>query len=331
MNTLIFLISNFIVMTKKVIIGFISLIVLLWGIGHLFTTPLPDNRINISQKDLWKDIHHIDEWYSYKQIDTNTYIIIESKSSQLNNSFVIMGDSAAILLDLGSGQRPEGSPSMRKVAESFIGNRMLIPMLTHFHFDHTGDITAFPEGLAMLELPWIKQAVDTSNHFQLNFSQNLRFNWNAEHHLPYVKINRWIKDGEEINLGNRTVKVLNMPGHSPESLVLVDQRNNYIFTGDFLYHSMNGGLVAYTPGSNLKAYQRSAQRLLDYSNKKTQFFGSHGIAEFDYKWAETLKTCLDKINAGEYPYRLNYSALGHLIPLRVYIEGKLVIFTVPWQ
>lgn len=78
----------------------------------------------------------IDDWYAVEAIDLQTFAINEPKSSQYNTSYLIVGETRAIMFDAGSGERPAGSRSMREVAELYSGNKPISLILSHFHYDH---------------------------------------------------------------------------------------------------------------------------------------------------------------------------------------------------
>jgi glyoxylase-like metal-dependent hydrolase (beta-lactamase superfamily II) len=91
---------------------------------------------------------------------------------------------------------------------------------------------------------------------------------------PPLKVTGFMADGEVIALGNRTLDVLNLPGHTTESVVLIDRARNQTFTGDFVYKHL-GGIIAFAPASDFPPYKANSDRLLQLTNIDTQFFGAH--------------------------------------------------------
>jgi glyoxylase-like metal-dependent hydrolase (beta-lactamase superfamily II) len=69
-----------------------------------------------------------------------------------------------------------------------------------------------------------------------------------------------VQDGDRIDLGDRVLTVLHLPGHSPGSVNLYDERSGELFSGDVVYE---GGLVDYCARSDRVAYRATMQRLLE--------------------------------------------------------------------
>jgi hydroxyacylglutathione hydrolase len=64
-----------------------------------------------------------------------------------------------------------------------------------------------------------------------------------------------------------------LPGHTPDSVVLLDAAANRLFAGDFIYPSE---IYAFLPGADLKTYAASARRLMTLVNAQTLIYGAHG-------------------------------------------------------
>ena len=262
----------------------------------------------------------IDDWYAVEAIDAQTFAINEPKSSQYNTSYLIVGDTRALMFDAGSGERPTGSRSMREVAERYAGNKPILLILSHFHYDHIADAAAFG-GVTVIDRPDIRAAIK-DGIFTIGPLESHEMHWRP------LKVARLIADGEVLDLGGRTVEVFNLPGHTTESVVLFDRHRNQVFTGDFVYRHL-GGIIAFASGSDLTAYKQNSARLLQLTDANTQFFGAHGIPQFDRDWLVLLDRELDKITTGAAPYRYAAHYLAPGIPWRVYQSGDLSIYTTP--
>lgn len=66
------------------------------------------------------------------------------------------------------------------------------------------------------------------------------------------------RDGDRIDLGDRTFTVLHLPGHTPGSAGLFEEETGLLFTGDVVY---DGELLDELPESNIDAYVGSMRRL----------------------------------------------------------------------
>jgi len=71
---------------------------------------------------------------------------------------------------------------------------------------------------------------------------------------------RTLVEGDVVDLGDRVLHVLHLPGHSPGSIALWDERAGALFTGDVIYDS--GTLLDELEGSDIADYLASMERLL---------------------------------------------------------------------
>lgn len=65
--------------------------------------------------------------------------------------------------------------------------------------------------------------------------------------------------GDVINLGDRQLTVLHMPGHSRGSICLHDRENKLLFSGDVVY---DGSMIDWLPYSRVSDYIGSCERLV---------------------------------------------------------------------
>lgn len=262
----------------------------------------------------------IDDWYAVEAIDAQTFAINEPKSSQYNTSYLLIGETRAIMFDAGSGERPAGSRSMREVADRYAGNKPITLILSHFHYDHIYDAAAF-DGVSLIDRPEIRAGIEADS-YTIGLWESLDLK-----SIP-LKVVNLIADGGVIDLGGRTLNVLNLPGHASESVVLFDKDRNQVFTGDFVNRHL-GGIIAFATTSDLVAYKGNSTRLLRLTNPETQFFGAHGIPQFGRDWLELLDRKLGRMVSGEAEYRYVGHYLAPQIPWRVHSNGDLSIYTTP--
>jgi glyoxylase-like metal-dependent hydrolase (beta-lactamase superfamily II) len=69
-----------------------------------------------------------------------------------------------------------------------------------------------------------------------------------------------VREGDVIDLGDRSFTVLHLPGHTPGSLNVLDVDAGVLLSGDVVYE---GGLIDTCIGSDVAAYRRTMHRLLD--------------------------------------------------------------------
>lgn len=263
----------------------------------------------------------IDSWYAVEVIDAQTFAINEPKSSQYNTSYLIVGNERAVMFDAGSSERPAGSKSMRQVAALYTDKPITL-VLSHFHYDHIYDASRFEDGVTLIDRPEIRAGVK-KGLYTISALESV----DAE--ATPLKVTGFIADGDVIDLGSRTLDVLNLPGHTTESIVLIDRARNQTFTGDFAYKHL-GGIIAFGPASDLPSYKANSDRLLQLTNIDMQFFGAHGIPRFGRDWVSLMSSELGKIVRGkpEYRYVAHYLAPG--LPVRLQQNEDMYIYTTPF-
>jgi len=200
-----------------------------------------------------------DGYFDVSRIDADTWAISEPQYWQKNNSFVIKGQIRTILFDTGSGTR-----DIRHMAGN-VTRKPTTAMPSHVHYDHIGSIGSFDQ-VAMVDLP-VNRERTADNRYTPSLSMSL---W------PFSSsfmVTEWWKPGEKIDIGGRVLEAVSIPGHSPDSIAVIDRARGYAFVGDFLYA---GELYTFLPGADLTAYLESTKRLLaDYPEVKLLLCG-HG-------------------------------------------------------
>ena len=284
----------------------------------------------VEPADVFGDVHRgetyspasqmIDDWYAVEAIDSQTFAINEPNSSQYNTSYLIIGETRAVMFDAGSGERPAGSHSIREVAERYVDGKPIMLVLSHFHYDHIFDAAAF-DGITLIDRPEIRNDI-RDGVYTIGMWESLDMERRP------LKVTSLVADGGLIDLGGRTLDVLSLPGHTTESVVLLDKSRNQVFAGDFVYRHL-GGIIAFAPGADLVVYKHNSARLLQLTDANTQFFGAHGVPRFSREWLTLLDSELGKMVNGtaEYRYAAHYLAPG--IPWRVQQNGDLYIYTTP--
>ena len=88
-----------------------------------------------------------------------------------------------------------------------------------------------------------------------------------------VRVSEWLPIGSTVDLGGRKLELLHTPGHSPDSISLLDAEGQLLFAADFVYP---GKLYAQIRNSDLRSYLDSAEALLPRLEESTSVFCAHG-------------------------------------------------------
>jgi glyoxylase-like metal-dependent hydrolase (beta-lactamase superfamily II) len=299
----------------------VLLFVVLFAASLLAKVPFAGDHVfgEIHTGQLWSGkAHFIDDWYAVEQVDEASFIIGEPKSSQYNSSYLLVGKERALLIDAGSGERPANIRSMRALAESLSGKPVEL-MLSHFHFDHTGDLDAF-DGALVPATPEL-QARALGARLRINATESLTG-------ARDMRIERWIVPGGKIELGGRSIEVRSTPGHAQESVTFIDRERRLVFAGDLLYQHL-GGLVAFLPGSDIGVYAEEIGKLLNMTGDGYRYFGAHGVPEFGAGWARRVHLAMSMLANDAVRPVLGQSYLVPGLPLAMYQQDQLLIYQPP--
>lgn len=218
---------------------------------------LLDAQVELSPGSYWYD-----DYFLVEPIDSRTFAIGEPRYAQQNYSYLILGDVSAILFDAGPGVR-----DIRPVTAA-LTDLPITFVPSHFHFDHIGNTVTF-ETVAVPDLPYLR-ARAINNALALSWQEHLG---SAEGIVaPTLEVDEWLALDSVLELGDRSLRVIYTPGHTEDSISLLDLESGAVFSGDFLYP---GNLYAFLPTSNMGSYLQGAQTLLERIGTGTPIYGAH--------------------------------------------------------
>ena len=203
-----------------------------------------------------------DEYFVVEEIDPTTIAIGEPRYYQGNYSYLIIGAERAVLFDAGTGTR-DIVPVVRSLTSNPI---TVIP--SHLHFDHVGALGRFDK-TALLDVPSLRARTRDSRltlerYEFLGFVDGLA--------TPTFRVDEWWAADSTIELGNRRIRVLATPGHTPTSVSLYDAARHQLFAGDFIYP---GELYGFLPGASRSAYLATTRQLLAQTHPATRIYTAH--------------------------------------------------------
>ena len=215
---------------------------------------------------LGNGVRWFDDWFALEDIAPGIVAIGEPKFHYDNWNYLIIGETSALMFDSGTGIR-----DIRPVIHALTDKPFTV-LPSHMHFDHTGNLHLF-ENITLADLS-ILRACETNGVFHcpedLFLGSWANMAWKAN------RIDQWLKPGTKIDLGSKVLELIHTPGHSKDSIALLDTATNIILIADYIYP---GKLYAQVPGSCMQDYQDTAEVLLAQSNDSTKFFAAHGGAD----------------------------------------------------
>lgn len=151
--------------------------------------------------------------YMSWKINKDTWIINFMNGSQ--NMYLLEGSEKALLIDTGWG-----AGNLREHVEK-LTTKPVVVTNTHGHLDHSG---GNGEWESVLMLPGCEGDIYTCHRLPFDISK-----------LPYPNYqHKLVRDGDVIDLGGRTIELLDISSHSNGSLAYLDRKNGYLFVGDEL-------------------------------------------------------------------------------------------------
>jgi glyoxylase-like metal-dependent hydrolase (beta-lactamase superfamily II) len=214
----------------------------------------------------------MDNWFTVDRIDPTTYCISEYRHWEETHCYLLLGRDRALLIDTGLGIC-DISPVVRHLTDLPV-----TAIATHIHWDHIGSHWSFPDFYAhQLELDWLNGGfpltLDTIREMVVDRC-DLPPNYDISTYRFFQGKPTKVLSGDEIiDLGNRSVKVLHTPGHSPGHMCFWETERGYLFTGDLIYRDI---LFAYYPSTDPQAYLQSLEAVACLPAKRI-FPGHHSL------------------------------------------------------
>jgi len=206
------------------------------------------------------------------QYNATTYIIRQNKCLTFEAPFVyvLIGTQSALLLDTGA---TNNTTTLRDTVLPLVGGKPLLVAHTHAHGDHTAGDSTF------VGQPNVTVVALNQGAIQAAFG-----------------IATWPTSQGMIDLGDRAIDVLAIPGHEPQHIALYDRQTGILLTGDTLYP----GLLFI---SDWTAYRASVSRLETFAAARpiAYVLGAH---------IEMTATAKEN-----YPYGTTYQPNEHVLQL----------------
>jgi glyoxylase-like metal-dependent hydrolase (beta-lactamase superfamily II) len=209
-----------------------------------------------------------DSWFSTQRIREDLYLITEPHYYWYNraNLWLIKGQTQDLLIDTGLGVS-----SLRQYIACLI-DKPLLAIASHIHFDHAGGMHEFErcaihaaeaealrrgdnyEALCTPEQGWVQdEHFERLPHAEFTVEQ---------YNLHGAEPTQVLQEGDVLDLGDRALEVLHLPGHSPGCIALYDPRSQELFSGDVIY---DGELLDELHCSHIPTYIATYERLQNLS------------------------------------------------------------------
>ena len=244
--------------------------------------------------------------YMSWKISEDTWIISFMNGSQ--NIYLLEGGERALLIDTGWG-----AGNLRAHVEKLTGKPVVVAN-THGHLDHSG---GNGEWESVMMLPGGEGDIYTCHRLPFDISKLP--NPDYEHKL--------VHDGDVIELGGRTIELLDISAHSNGSLAFLDRKNGYLFVGDemesaqvLMYETEAIPGYEFVLDKKLRAHHANMLRLKGLRGAWHTLFPAHNGAPIAPSYLDDHIALTEHIYAGD---AVVEDKLNHIYAEQSDPEGKL--------
>jgi glyoxylase-like metal-dependent hydrolase (beta-lactamase superfamily II) len=198
------------------------------------------------------------EWFDVEQYEDDVIAIAEPGHIEDVKAYLVLGSERSLLIDSCVGLE-----NIKPVVEQYTTGPVVL-VNTHGHLDHIGNNWRF-------ESRWVHPSdagrvrEGVSNERLGRFLKPEAFSRTPPpdldpqtYYTPGTEPTGTIDEGDEIDLGNRRLRVLHTPGHTPGCISLIDEDSGSLFVGDMVHE---GAMFAHYEGGWAHEYRDSVKRL----------------------------------------------------------------------
>lgn len=181
--------------------------------------------------------------------------------------FLLAGKERALLIDSGMTVH-----NARDIAKGLVSVPVLL-LTTHADPDHIGSAAQFEE--------FYMHPSEATNYYKAQ-GRSGKF-------LP-------VWDGDVIDLGDRELEIIHLPGHTPGSVTVLDRAGRALYGGDPV---QDGAIFMFGPQREFHAYIVSMEKLERMGDRFDRIYPSHATCPVTPDIIPKLRRGAERILAGE--------------------------------
>lgn len=206
--------------------------------------------------------------YMSWKLDDKTWVINFMNGTE--NMYLLEGDDKALLIDTGYGVG-----NLRAYVEKLTDKPILVAN-THYHPDHAAGNGEFEQVYMSRGSELDKASVEEPGAVPFDITKLP--------HADYKKI--YIGEGDRIELGNRTIEVLDVrPAHCNSSLFYLDRGHRMFFCGDDmeaaqvnLFDNSKNPYITYNLKTIFTNFLENTKKILSYADEFDYLLPNHNGA-----------------------------------------------------
>ena len=242
-----------------------------------------------------------EHWYAIRPLDSKVLWIREIHVDPYvaGDIWLVRGSKRDLVVDTGMGIVPPAP-----VIEA-LTTKPLVAIAMNCYFDHAGGWHTFDERLCHpLDVEALRypseessSALDYLTDDSLSALPRQGFAA-SDYRMQGAAPTGLVEDGESIDLGDRTLEIMHLPGRSPGGIALWESGSGSLFTSDMLYDGSSG---AAWPPDEPAAYCENLARLSELPVRRV-YPGHYG--PFDAaRMTVLIETQLTDLSAHQYSER----------------------------
>jgi len=214
-------------------------------------------------REAWSHYEKIDQpdpWFEVFKLTDSVYAIYEDGQFEEVISYLVLGDDKGVVIDTGNG-----IGNIKAVVEGLTDLPVAV-LNTHTHGDHIGGNHQFKEVYAYDTKFSRDRAENGQTKKEMGHYLDGDMVWKPlPEYLDVVSwkihpfnVTRWLKEGDIVDLGRRKLEIVFTPGHSPDSICILDRENKMFWTGDSFYPAP---IYVYSPTTSLDQFIESFSKM----------------------------------------------------------------------
>lgn len=203
--------------------------------------------------------------YEVIQIDNDTWRIEDENRVRF---FLLKGTQKALLIDAGMQVT-----NAREIAEKLTSLPIEL-IITHADPDHIRSHGEFE---------WFYMHPSEASNFYNSQKQSGTF-------VP-------VEDGQMLDLGERPLRIIALPGHTPGSIAILDYSRRVLISGDPI---QDGTIFMFGVQREIHAYLTSLKKLDAYRDEFDTIYPSHGTLPVSPEQIDRLYEVVNDILAGKF-------------------------------